>query len=111
MPPDVTTNDLPDGRLVVILIDPSSSSGCRERDHRRPAGITALRATARRIVDSLGPGDLAAVGHTIYGVPQNFTTDKSRLKRAIDSSAFGTIRRREGEEWGTATAACAGWRR
>ena len=59
---------------------------------------TALRVPARRIVDSLGPGDLAAVGHTIYGVPQNFTTDKSRLKRAIDEhqddEVFGRTRRR-----------------
>ena len=65
-----------------------------------PPGITALRATAASIVNGLGPGDLAAVGHTIYGVPQNFTTDKARLKRAIDTTAFGTNKRQEGEEWG-----------
>ncbi len=98
VPPDVIRNDLPQGRLVVILIDPFIE---RPGEFRGlPTELTALRATARRIVDSLGPGDLAAVGHTIYGVPQNFTTDKSRLKRAIDSSAFGTIRRSEGEEMG-----------
>jgi len=98
VPPDVTRNDLPQGRLVVILIDPFIERPGESRGY--PMNPTALRATARRIVDSLGPGDLAAVGHTIYGVPQNFTTDKSRLKRAIDSSAFGTIRRGEGEEMG-----------
>ncbi len=98
VPPDVTRNDLPQGRLVVILIDPFIERPGESRG--LPLDLTALRATARRIVDSLGPGDLAAVGHTIYGVPQNFTTDKSRLKRAIDSSAFGTIRRGEGEEMG-----------
>ena len=100
--PDVTRNDLPPGRLVVIMIDPFLD---RVMVPGRvtiadPPGITALRVTAQRVVDSLGPGDLAAVGHTIYGVPQNFTTDKSRLKRAIDSSAFGTHKRAEGEEWG-----------
>ena len=42
------------------------------------------------MVDSLGPGDIAAVAHTFYGVPQNFTADKARLKRAIDTTAFGT---------------------
>jgi VWFA-related protein len=99
---DVTSNDVPRGRLVVILIDPFLE---RVMVPGRvtiadPPGITALRSTARRIVDSLGPGDLAAVGHTIYGAPQNFTTDKDRLKRAIDSSAFGTHKRAEGEEWG-----------
>jgi len=98
VPPDVTRNDIPQGRLVVILIDPFIERPGESRGH--PMNPTALRATARRIVDSLGPGDLAAVGHTIYGVPQNFTTDKSRLKRAIDSSAFGTIRWSEGEPMG-----------
>ena len=43
------------------------------------------------IVNGLGPGDLAAVGHTMYGVPQNFTTDKARLKKAIDTTAFGRL--------------------
>ncbi len=98
VPPDVTRNDLPQGRLVVILIDPFIERPGESRGY--PMDATALRATARRIVDSLGPGDLAAVGHTIYGVPQNFTTDKNRLKRAIDSSAFGTNRRLENSEWG-----------
>ena len=98
VPPDVIRNDLPQGRLVVILIDPFIERPGESRGY--PMNPTPLRATARRIVDSLGPGDLAAVGHTIYGVPQNFTTDKSRLKRAIDSSAFGTIRRPEDSEWG-----------
>ncbi len=102
VPPDVSSNDGPQGRLVIILIDPLLE---RVMVPGRvtiadPPGITALRVTARRIVDSLGPGDLAAVGHTIYGAPQNFTTDKAQLKRAIDSDAFGTNKRAAGEEWG-----------
>ena len=102
VPLDVTRNDLPDGRIVVILLDPFLQ---RVMVPGRvtiadPPGITALRATAASIVNGLGPGDLAAVGHTIYGVPQNFTTDKARLKRAIDTTAFGTNKRAEGEEWG-----------
>jgi VWFA-related protein len=102
VPPDVSSNDSPQGRLVVILIDPFLE---RVMVPGRvtiadPPGITALRATAHRIVNSLGSGDLAAVGHTIYGGPQNFTTDKARLKRAIDSSAFGTNKRADGTEWG-----------
>jgi VWFA-related protein len=99
---DVSRNDLPDGRLVVILLDPFLQ---RVMVPGRvtiadPPGLTALRATARAVVDSLAPGDLAAVGHTFYGTPQNFTTDHARLKRAIDASAFGTNKRAEGEEWG-----------
>ena len=102
VPPDVSTNDGPQGRLVIILIDPLLE---RVMVPGRvtiadPPGLSALRATARRVVDSLGPGDLAAVGHTIYGAPQNFTTDKAELKRAIDSGAFGTNKRAAGEEWG-----------
>ena len=100
--PDVTRNDLPAGRIVVILLDPFLQ---RVMVPGRvtiadPPGITALRATAAGVVNGLGPGDLAAVGHTMYGVPQNFTTDKNRLKRAIDTTAFGTNKRAEGEEWG-----------
>ena len=93
VPPDVVRNDFPDGRIVVILLDPFLQ---RVMVPGRvtiadPPGITALRATAVSIVNGLGPGDLAAVGHTMYGVPQNFTTDKARLKKAIDTTAFGTI--------------------
>jgi VWFA-related protein len=105
VPPDITRNDLPVGRIVVILLDPFLQ---RVMVPGRvtiadPPGIAALRATAASIVNGLGPGDLAAAGHTMYGLPQNFTTDKSRLKRAIDSTAFGTNKRAEGEEWGNCT--------
>jgi VWFA-related protein len=100
--PDVVRNDLPSGRIVVILLDPFLQ---RVMVPGRvtiadPPGITALRATAVSVVNSLGPGDLAAVGHTMYGVPQNFTTDKRRLSKAIDTTAFGTNKRAEGEESG-----------
>jgi VWFA-related protein len=99
---DVSSNDDPEGRLVVIVIDPFLE---RPMEMERvtiadPPGVVALRATAHRIVESLGPGDLAAVTHTIYGSAQNFTSDKLLLTRAIDSSAFATNKRAEGEEWG-----------
>jgi VWFA-related protein len=103
VPPDVARNDLPEGRLVVILLDPflERVMVTGRVTIADPPGLAALRATARRVVDSLGPGDLAAVAHTVYGVSQNFTADKGRLKRAIDSSAFGTAKRADGEEWGS----------
>ena len=96
VPPDVTRNDLPAGRIVVILLDPFLQ---RVMVPGRvtiadPPGIAALRATAVGVVNGLGPGDLAAVGHTMYGVPQNFTTDKNRLKRAIDTTAATNPSRR-----------------
>ena len=102
IPPDVTGNDQPEGRIVVILIDPFLERVVvpGRRSIADPPGIAALRATAARVVDSLGPGDLAAVTHTFYGAPQNFTADKARLKRAIDTSAFGTQIRAEGQDVG-----------
>ncbi len=70
VPPDVTRNDLPDGRIVVILLDPFMERVMVKGrvTMADPPGLAALRNTALRVVDSLGPGDLAAVGHTIYGV-------------------------------------------
>jgi VWFA-related protein len=103
VPPDVVRNDAPDGRLVVILLDPFLERVMvpGRVTMADPPGLTALRNTALRVVDSLGPGDLAAVGHTIYGVMQNLTADKSRLKRAIESTAMGSVKRADGEEWGS----------
>jgi VWFA-related protein len=100
--PDVTRNDLPDGRIVVILIDPFLERAMvpGRVTIADPPGLAALRATAMRVVDSLGPGDLAAVVHTIHGIAQNLTSDKARLKRAIETSAYGTNKREEGVEWG-----------
>jgi len=110
VPPDVTRNDLPDGRTVIILLDPFMERVMvpGRKTIADPPGLAALRNTALRVVDSLGPGDLAAVGHTIYGIAQNLTTDKSRLKRAIDTTAMGTIKRAEGEEWGSCECGVCG---
>jgi VWFA-related protein len=103
VPPDVARNDLPDGRLVVILIDPFMERAMAPGrvTMADPPGVAAMRRIAFGVVDSLAAGDLAAVGHAVYGVPQNFTTDRARLKRAIESTAMGTLKRRDGEEWGS----------
>jgi VWFA-related protein len=99
---DVARNDLPAGRLVIILIDPFMERVMvpGRVTMADPPGRAAAMATALRLVDSLGPGDLTAVVHTIYGVPQNFTSDKARLRRAVESTAMGTIRQAEGEPTG-----------
>jgi VWFA-related protein len=80
--PDVTTNTLPKGRIVVFLMDYQGAQG-------------ATRATAQRVgerlIDSLTPGDLVAVGHTMFGRPQNLTTDRTRIRDAIESSVMGTV--------------------
>jgi len=78
--PDVVTNVAPkEGRLVVILLDYSI----------RSSDIPEARRTAAAAVDQLGPDDLAAVIYTSVGVPQNFTSDRSLLRAAINQPFLG----------------------
>lgn len=76
VPADVVTNRAvqQEGRLVVILMDRTI-----------PVGMPTL--TAREIaiaaVNELGAGDMAALISTSGGIPQNFTSDRQRLLRAI----------------------------
>lgn len=69
------------GRLVVILMD-------RSIPHEAPT-LTARRI-ATSVVDSLGPGDLAALVSTSGGEPQNFTSDRARLVRSINQRDWAT---------------------
>ena len=76
---DVATNDLPaEGRLVVIAFDWS----IRFDDSQ------TARKIAAAAINSLGPGDQAAViytsGFANAGVPQNFTSDRALLLRAVN---------------------------
>jgi VWFA-related protein len=80
--PDVTRNDLPAGRLVVILMDP---------ELRRPEARLLAQRSAERVVDGLGPGDLGAVTYTMFGRSQNLTADRVRLKAALDPSVMPTV--------------------
>lgn len=78
--PDVLNNDLQrDGRLVVILID-------REIAFE---DLPAAQRFAESVVDQLRPGDLAAVAFSTFGVPQNFTSDRTRLLAAIRQPLAG----------------------
>jgi VWFA-related protein len=83
VPADVATNRVltQEGRLVVILMDRSI-----------PAGLPTVtaREVATAAVNELGPGDMAAVVSTSGGVPQNFTSDRSRLIRAINQRDWST---------------------
>ena len=74
--PDVATNRAleQEGRLVVILMDRTIPAG--------PPTLTA-RQVATAAVESLGPGDMGALISTSGGIPQNFTSDRARLLRAI----------------------------
>lgn len=76
--PGSPTTALDEGRLVVIAFDWSIRFYDQER----------ARRIAHAAVDNLGPTDKAAVifthGAANAGVPQNFTSDRSLLRRAID---------------------------
>ena len=94
VPADVVTNQTmaQEGRLVVILMDRTI-----------PVGMPTLtaREIATAAVNELGPTDMAALISTSGGVPQNFTSDRSRLLRAItqrDWSSGATAEAREVEE-------------
>jgi VWFA-related protein len=78
--PDVVDNNLQhEGRLVVILID--QSIGFED--------LPISQRFAEAVVDQLRPGDLAAVAYSTFGVPQNFTDDRARLRAAIRQPMVG----------------------
>src|SRR5206468_986908 len=54
------------------------------------APVTAARKIATEAVDALGPGDLAALISTSGGVPQNLTSDRGKLVRAINQRDWST---------------------
>ena len=75
--PDVATNRLFVGRLVVVVIDDLAMG----RDYWTTA--TASRV-AQTILDELGPDDLTAVVYTgSNDKAQNFTADRSRILEAL----------------------------
>lgn len=75
-PVDVDTNDVTSGRLFVLVMDDQNLGGYR---------IPAI-AVAQRVIEALGPTDLAAVvftGDNWSG--QGFTGDKARLMAAVEA--------------------------
>lgn len=102
--PDVVTNSSDTRRIVVIVIDDaltgaSSTAAVRlpgrvGQDRGLPSGdgrfrdpwiLQAGKQIARDVVNGLGPNDLAAVAFTYVGRDQNFTSDRVRLLRAIET--------------------------
>jgi VWFA-related protein len=77
---DVVTNDISqEGRLVVVLMDRTIRSG----------DTAWARRIASTAIDRLGPDDLGAVVYSLWGTPQNFTTDRQRLLAAIQQPFVG----------------------
>ena len=76
--PDVADNNLRTKRFIVLLMD---DGGTNIEEGESETG----KAIARAVVDGLGPDDVAAVAFTFRGRSQEFTTDRGRLRAAIES--------------------------
>ena len=79
VPPDVTTNDLkPEARLFVIVMDDAMTP-------QEPFSIQSSKKIAAEIIDKIGPHDLTAVVFTGDNrKTQDFTSDKTKLRAALD---------------------------
>jgi VWFA-related protein len=77
-PLDAVSNSGDTRRLITIVLD-DASMGYELGEPK------SAREVAHKIVDQMGPEDLASVVFTYLGKPQNWTTDRSRLRSAIES--------------------------
>jgi VWFA-related protein len=83
--PDVRTNILPEGRLIILVLDDAMLPF-------DPAIVRNAKAIGRGVVERLGPSDLAAVVFTRDNRnAQDFTTDRTRLLAAVDKVSAGFV--------------------
>lgn len=76
--PDVASNHLDMQRVVIVVMDDCHISF-------DPGDAAMARRIAARAVDELGPADMAAVVYTASRRQgQEFTTDKARLRAAVE---------------------------
>jgi VWFA-related protein len=97
--PDVRTNSVPtEGRLIVLVLDDATMP--------LDAAMTATtKRVATRVVESMGPDDLAAVIFTLDNRnSHDFTADRGRLLRAIDTFKAGFAYTPELKEFGEPVA-------
>jgi VWFA-related protein len=84
---DVTSNEINENaRLIVIVLDDSAlpMTTTRSKDQ--------AKAIAYSVIDQLAPSDLAAVVFTLNdSTAQSFTSDKGRLRRAVDGLQAGFV--------------------
>jgi VWFA-related protein len=84
VPHDVSTNQLDGKRLVLIVFDDATVSGDL-------ATLREAKRAAHRTIDELGRNDAGAIVFTLDNrLPQDFTTDKGRLRAAVDRINYGT---------------------
>ncbi len=81
-PADIQTNEIartPEGRLFVVILD----DGMIPKEPQMAATAKKIAETA---IDRLSPGDQMAVVFTVNSRgAQNFTSDKTKLLRAVDT--------------------------
>jgi VWFA-related protein len=83
--PDVASNRAPSTRAIAILIDDYSIGEAR----LDPGQIQHARLTALSVIDALGPDDRAAVLFSgNRHAAQTFTTDRRRLRTAVENAAI-----------------------
>jgi VWFA-related protein len=93
--PDVATNQHKETRLLVIVMD----DGLIPQD---PFAIQSSKKIAASIIDKLGPDDLTAIVFTGDNrKTQDFTSDKSKLRAALDKFNPGLASYRFGLDAGT----------
>src|SRR5688500_78225 len=82
--PDVRSNEgIEDRRLFLLVIDDAMIQA-------DPAAIQSTREVARKVIDRMGPSDLAAVIFTRDNRhSQDYTADRARLRAAVDKFTVG----------------------
>jgi VWFA-related protein len=85
--PDVQTNvvaQAPEGRLFVLLLDDALMP-------LDPAVAETAKKIARSVIDRLSPGDQVAVVFSAHSEgSQNFTSDRAKLLKAVDTLHTGS---------------------
>lgn len=87
---DVVTNSLDSRRLVVIILNDGEIG---------PIELQLAKVAAHAVIDQLGPSDLAAVVKSDLGRMENFTTNRTALRAAVDE-----LLPRRGQQRGAAGA-------
>ena len=82
--PDVRTNEgVEERRLFLLILDDAMIQGDAQ-------ALTNAKQIGRRVIEGLGPSDLAAVVFTRDNRnSQDYTADRARLLRAIDTFTLG----------------------
>jgi VWFA-related protein len=84
LPQDVVSNEVPPSRILVIVID---DFGLLNSQEPGMWPVLKTRETVRRVIDSLGPQDLAGVMFSLSRrTAQSLTTDRTRLLASLESS-------------------------